>query len=51
VPAWAERVARLAEPVHIPDANGQVPADDDEETSSEFKDMNIIVKMPHIHFV
>ena len=51
VPAWAGRVARLSGPVYIPDANNHVSAEDDKEVSPEFKEMEIIVEMPHIHFV
>jgi hypothetical protein len=51
VPAWAECVPPLSEPVYIPDANGHVSAEDDIETSPEFKQMKIIVKIPHFYFV
>jgi hypothetical protein len=51
VPAWAGRVAQLSVPLYIPDADGHVFTEDDEEVCPEFKSMKIIVKMPHIHFI
>jgi len=37
--------------VFIPDAQGNPILEVDPEVSEEFKAMNIIVQMPHIHFV
>lgn len=50
-PEWVDRVAVLQEKVFIPDAEGKELPEDDTEVSEEFKAMNIIVQMPHIHFV
>lgn len=50
-PEWAERVPALQDKVFIPDASGKQIPEDDPEVSEEFKAMNIIVQMPHIHFV
>lgn len=51
VPDWARRVQPLREKVFIPNGEGRELGEDDEDVSKEFKDMNIIVQMPHIHFV
>lgn len=50
-PGWADHVAALEEKVFIPDAGGKELPEDDPEVSEEFKAMNIIAQMPHIHFV
>ena len=50
-PVWAQRVPPLPERVYIPDAKDENCAEDDDELSEEFKEMNIIVKIPHIHFI
>ncbi|KAI9568105.1 hypothetical protein HD554DRAFT_2022877 [Boletus coccyginus] len=50
-PAWADHAVALEEKVFIPDAGGKELPEDDPEVSEEFKAMNIIVQMPHIHFV
>ncbi|KAF8550156.1 hypothetical protein OG21DRAFT_1514396 [Imleria badia] len=50
-PEWAERVVALEEKVFLPNAQGKQLAEDDSEVSEEFRAMNIIVQMPHIHFV
>ena len=50
-PGWAGHVAALEEKVFIPGADGKELPEDDPEVSEEFRAMNIIVQMPHIHFV
>ena len=60
-PEWAKRallrgnVALAAAPeekVFIPNAEGRkLDEDDEENVSREFKDVGVIVQMPHIHFV
>ncbi|GBE86391.1 hypothetical protein SCP_0902700 [Sparassis crispa] len=50
-PEWAQRVPALQERVFIPDAQGNAPVEGDEDISEEFQGMNIIVRMPHIHFI
>ena len=50
-PEWAERVVALEEKVSLPNAEGKKLAENDPEVSEEFRVMNIIVQMPHIHFV
>ena len=50
-PGWADHVVALEEKVFIPDAEGKELPEDDPEASEEFRAMNIIVQMPHIHFV
>ena len=50
-PEWANHVAALNENVFIPDAEQKELPEDDPEVSEEFRAMNIIVQMPHIHFV
>jgi len=50
VPSWVDKVPPLLEPVFLPTAKGiKLPADH-EDVSEEFKAMNIIAQMPHIHF-
>ncbi|THV01285.1 hypothetical protein K435DRAFT_963622 [Dendrothele bispora CBS 962.96] len=50
-PEWTRRVKPLSERFFIPDAEGNRLDEDDRDVSEEFKAMNIIVQMPHIHFV
>jgi len=50
-PDWALRVEPLDERFYMPNKDGDVSREDDEDISEEFKAMNIIVKMPHIHFI
>ena len=52
-PEWAKRVLgkALAETVYIPNAEGRTLNKDDEDVSKEFRDVGVIVEMPHIHFV
>jgi len=50
-PDWAKRVKPLDERFYIPNEDGKVLKENDEDVSEEFKAMNIIVKMPHIHFI
>ncbi|KAK7044148.1 hypothetical protein VNI00_007868 [Paramarasmius palmivorus] len=50
-PEWAKGVSPLTERVVIPNAEGVELSEDDENVSEEFKEMNVIVQMPHIHFV
>jgi hypothetical protein len=52
-PEWAKRVLgkALAETVFIPNAEGRTLNKDDEDVSKEFKDVGVIVQIPHIHFV
>ncbi|EFI28334.1 hypothetical protein CC1G_13863 [Coprinopsis cinerea okayama7 len=50
-PEWATQVQPLHEKVFIPNSEGKVLGEDDEDVNKEFKDMNIIVQMPHIHFI
>ncbi|KAH7903505.1 hypothetical protein BJ138DRAFT_133602, partial [Hygrophoropsis aurantiaca] len=50
-PEWADRVPSLPETVFIPDAKGNELKEDNPDVSEEFKAMNIVVQMPHIHFV
>ncbi|KAG7089405.1 hypothetical protein E1B28_011093 [Marasmius oreades] len=50
-PEWAKRVQALPEKVFIPNVEGKKLDEDHEDVSEEFKAMNIIVQMPHIHFV
>ena len=51
VPDWTKQCKALAETVYLPNAEGVIPESEDENISEEFKRMNIIVQMPHIHFV
>jgi hypothetical protein len=50
-PQWVQRVPSLPQRVFIPDAEGNVLKEDDPNVSEEFKVMNIIAQVPHIHFV
>ncbi|KAF8335374.1 uncharacterized protein EI90DRAFT_3048094 [Cantharellus anzutake] len=50
-PDWAKRVRPLDEKIYIPNKDGQMLKENDEDVSEEFKAMNIIVQMPHIHFI
>jgi len=52
-PEWAKRALgkALAETVFIPNAVGRTLNEDGEDVSKEFKDVGVIVQMPHIHFV
>ncbi|KAJ8469928.1 hypothetical protein ONZ45_g16727 [Pleurotus djamor] len=50
-PEWATRVQPLLRKSSIPNGEGRELDEDDEDVSEEFKDLNIIVQMPHIHFV
>ena len=56
-PEWAKRVLllqqgkTLAETVFIPNAEGITLNKDDEDVSKEFRDVGVIVQMPHIHFI
>lgn len=50
-PEWTHRVVPLEEKLFIPDAERKTLAEDDPEVSEEFRAMNIIVQMPHIHFI
>jgi len=50
-PEWARQVPPLPEKVFIPNGEGRGLNEDDEDVSKEFKDVNIIVQMPHIHFI
>ena len=57
-PEWAKRALLLllgkaarSETVFIPNAEGRTLNKDDEDVSKEFKDVGVIVQMPHIHFV
>jgi len=52
-PEWAKRLLgkALGETVFIPNAEGRTLNKDDEDVSKEFKDVGVIVQMPHIHFV
>ena len=50
-PDWAKRVKPLDERFYIPNEDGKVLKENDEDVSEEFKAMNIIVQMPHIHFI
>ncbi len=50
-PDWAKRVKPLDERFYIPNEDGKVLKENDEDVSEEFKAMNIVVKMPHIHFI
>jgi hypothetical protein len=54
-PEWAKRVLgkALTETVFIPNAVGRTLNEDGEDVrvSKEFKDVGVIVQMPHIHFV
>ncbi|RDB21984.1 hypothetical protein Hypma_011002 [Hypsizygus marmoreus] len=50
-PEWAKLVQPLPQKVFIPNAEGRELDEDDEDVSKEFKDVNIIVQMPHIHFI
>lgn len=50
-PGWAKRVQPLPQKYFIPNGEGKELDEDDEDVSKEFKDVNIIVQMPHIHFI
>jgi len=50
IPDWAKQVKPLDERFYIPNKDGEMLKDNDEDVSEEFKAMNIIVQMPHIHF-
>jgi hypothetical protein len=50
IPDWAKQVKPLDERFYIPNKDGKMLKDNDEDVSEEFKAMNIIVQMPHIHF-
>ena len=50
-PDWAKRVKPLDEIFYIPNRDGKVLDGNDEDVSEEFKAMNIIVQIPHIHFI
>ena len=50
-PDWAKRVKPLDEKFYIPNKDGKVLNGNEEDVSEEFKAMNIVVQMPHIHFV
>ncbi|KAF9237235.1 hypothetical protein BU15DRAFT_63301 [Melanogaster broomeanus] len=50
-PEWVDRVAPIQEPVFIRDAERNKLKDDGSNVGQEFKTMNIIVQMPHPHFV
>ena len=51
LPEWAQRVPALQERIFIPDSQGNAPVEGDEDISEKFREMNIIVRMPHIHFI
>lgn len=53
-PKWAEQVLQgkeLIEKVFIPNAKGITLDEEDEDVCKEFKDVDVIVRMPHIHFM
>ncbi|KAF9267943.1 hypothetical protein L218DRAFT_955113 [Marasmius fiardii PR-910] len=50
-PEWAKQVQALPEKVFIPNLEGKTLDEDHEDASEEFKTMNIIIQMPHIHFM
>ncbi|KAJ8520743.1 hypothetical protein ONZ45_g2480 [Pleurotus djamor] len=50
-PEWATRVQPLLRKSSIPNDEGRELDENDENLSKEFKVLNIIVQMPHIHFV
>ena len=52
-PEWAKRARTkpLGARVFIPNAEGRMLDEDDECVCGEFKDVDVIVEMPHIHFV
>ena len=50
-PSWANLIKPLPETVFIPDETGMVSSLDDRSVSAEFKEMNIIIGAPHIHFI
>ena len=52
-PEWAKQVLgkALAETVFIPNVDGRTLNRDDEDVSKEFKNVGVIVQMPHVHFV
>ncbi|ETW75668.1 hypothetical protein HETIRDRAFT_455384 [Heterobasidion irregulare TC 32-1] len=51
LPKWAQRVPALQERIFIPDSQGNTPVEGDEDISEEFREMNIVVRMPHIYFI
>ncbi|OBZ67971.1 hypothetical protein A0H81_12128 [Grifola frondosa] len=50
-PEWALHVPALQERTFIPNSCGKTPVEDDEDVSEEFREVNIIIRMPHIHFI
>jgi hypothetical protein len=52
-PEWAKRARAnvLTEKVFIPNAEGRKLNEDDEDVCKEFRDVGVIVQMPHIHFI
>ena len=52
-PEWALHKQRkvLGAKVFIPNAEGRILEENDECVCGEFKDVGVIVEMPHIHFV
>ncbi|KAK7468302.1 hypothetical protein VKT23_002816 [Stygiomarasmius scandens] len=50
-PEWARRVQALPEMFFIPNGEGKRLEEDHEYVSKDFRALNIIVQMPHIHFV
>ena len=52
-PEWAKRARGnpLAEKVFISNAEGRKLDKDSEDVCREFRDVGVIVQMPHIHFV
>jgi len=52
-PEWAKRARGkpLLDKVFIPNAEGRELDEDDEDVCRDFKDVGVIVQMPHIHFV
>lgn len=52
-PEWAKRALDnpLAEKLFIPNTEGKKLDEDDENVCGRFKEVGVIVQMPHIHFV
>ncbi|KAH9941872.1 uncharacterized protein BXZ73DRAFT_98260 [Epithele typhae] len=50
-PEWAKNMPPLKDRVVLPDEKGELPNDSSEDTSDEFREMNILVFAPHIHFI
>ncbi|KAJ7512518.1 hypothetical protein B0H11DRAFT_484560 [Mycena galericulata] len=50
-PEWALHTPPLKERVVLPDRHGVHPEEEDSMASEQFKAMNIVVWMPHIHFI